>query len=444
MRNRYLFVLFSLLAVLAACGGDSDTPKTNNTPQASPSVVTPPATLLPTSVPALTVSTNDPDSWAAGLTEPVAGLMRLPNIEGARGRLAFSQGTDLYLAAFDNQRAQQVATLINPYSLSSSPDGRHLLYLTTLTYQDPPNAFQLLDTTTLATTTLLSVSTPYARVLGWSTDGQWVAIVAPQQLTLVELTTHNTIDLLVPNNRTPRLAPYPPAAWLTDNRLLYTVPRSPDQLSLVAYDPTTQTATPLDLSLSSETPLDFGALGPQLAAQGLSLAPTANLASNGAYIQPPQAVGDFAPNACDTWAIRQGTQALYQVQDAAFISQLNPLPDDKGYLFLAWRLPMCSADSHMQIWLLWQQPNGTIRLISERILPETTRDLGLLLTQQSQRYTLIPNGRYVIWIAGSAWSQHASLEITDLYTGQHGILMQVAAPSPVNLFTNIVWIPTDG
>lgn len=445
MNMRTMLALLMVLVALAACGGN-DQPQEPNQPSPQPqgTADTTNATPQPTSVPALTVSTNDPASWVAGLAEPLAGVYQLPLIEDANGRLAYTQDTRLFLVGFDKQRAQQVAEMVNPYSLNLSPTGQHLAYLTTLAYQDPPNVIQVMDVTTLEVTTLLAVNTPYARVLGWSPDGAWIAVVAPEQLTVVDITTQTVLELQVPSNNAPRLAPYPLAAWLTDNRLLYTQAATPEQLALMVYDPATQTSTTLEMTLNTATPIYWGALAPQLAEAGLTLVTTPDLASNGAYIQQPPAMWSLTPAACDTWStIKDGT-AQYQVNDMAYLSHLSALPDDQGLLFLAWRYPQCSAGSQMQLWLLWQQANGSLRLISDTILPESTRDLGLLITQQSQRYTLTPDGRYVIYVAGSAWSKHASLEMTDLHTGQHAILMQVAAPSPVNLFTNVVWIPTDG
>lgn len=445
MNMRYTLALLVLLIALAACGGD-DQPEEPNQPSPQPqtTVAASTPTPQPTAIPALAISTNDPDSWVASIPEAIAGVYQLPLIEDATGQLAYTQDTRLFLVSFDNQRAQQVAEMVNPYSLSLSPTGQQLAYLTTLAYQDPPNMIQVMDMTTLTTTNLLAVNTPYARILGWSPDGTWVAVMAPEQLTLIDITTQSVIELQVPSSNAPRLAPYPVAAWLTDNRLLYTQAATPDQLALLAYDPATQTSTPLEITLNASTPIYWGAIAPQLAEAGLTLVTTPNLASNGAYIQQPPAMWSLAPTACDTWSIVESGTTHYQVTDMAYLSHLSALPDDLGLLFLAWHYPRCSASSQMQVWLLWQPANGSVRLISDTILPESTRDLGLLITQQSQRYTLTPDGRYAIYVAGSAWSKHASIEMTDLHTGQHAILMQVAAPSPVNLFTNVVWIPTDG
>ncbi|MFZ4660470.1 MAG: TolB family protein, partial [Caldilineaceae bacterium] len=180
---------------------------------------------------------------------------------------AAADGVPLYLFDTITQQATLLAdtALLNPHYHSWSPDGSALAYTAGGYWSAQVNKWlKLWDSKTSQITTVVSVTQQTPGIVAWSPRGDWIAYAAvPANETNAELADWGSFDnpaiagrriyLLNPDTgETQRLnnadALQDAPIWSEDGATLYYVQRDGAEVVLMAADPATSQATPIEAS----------------------------------------------------------------------------------------------------------------------------------------------------------------------------------------------------
>ncbi len=405
-------------------------------------------------------SVEDSDSWLAGLPPPSAGALRLPIIENATGSLVFMQGNALYAAHFDGEPAMLLDTYVNHYSLHLAPDRHTLSYVAALAGDDDNEselALKLVDLYSLEERTLMTVTGSTSRVLSWSPAGEHMLIVGPGNggLSIVDV-DGSTVETLVPaQNTSQTMVPDPEGTWLDDGRVLFLAPvegGSSSQQAMV-YDPATQEATPVNVSLD-ENSRDLLAIEENLRGQNLNFPPTYRHLNrtvplpnslDRVTIDLPSTIWNFQTQACDSWVIRHiqqgGTiQSDLYTSETTYLADLTLLPDE-SMLFLEWQLPNCSLPPHLPITLNTTPVPFPFSPLPSSLSPPFSCNYVSFLSPSPPLSYLTPYVLYLVWLSGYIGETKTGIAITDLDTGQSAAFIETIARSEASSFLNLFWIP---
>lgn len=460
MPSYRLFAIFFVCAMLmlAACGGDSDTDNEQDTPQErteSPTGTPAPPTPdpnLPTPLPTYVLPTPEPPdetSWLNNLTPAVTGIFQLPVIENADGRLLLMRGTALFIAGFNGQEAQLLDDSVNPYTLHLSLDSRTLAYVSNV---NGLPSIVLMDMASLQVRPLIAVQSSTARVVGWSPDGDWILVSGPGtgELSLFAQDGPASHSIVPPQSTATRFMPDPVAVWLDDSRLLYIDPQALDSESAspMIFDPATGEHTPTNIPLHPAARQDIYPLVEALTEADMQVIGTDTQLFRATRQQPdgqqvwidwPSAVWNFQPQACDFWQLLRDGEPAYTAANVGYLSDITAVSDGT-ILFVEWALPGCSLGSYPRVSLKQLKPGEAVRILSEDVLSVANRDLATLPYFHTYKFTLTPDGRYVIWATGNVWTERTTIQIADLLTGQQATLLQSGALSESSLFQNVLWV----
>jgi hypothetical protein len=386
----------------------------------------------------------------------------LPELDGS---LVFTRGTSIYHADFDGQSAEILVSGISAATVDLSPDGDYVAYtspgirrLKMLYHNLASN--DLIELASVSGT-LRQVA---GHITGWSPDGQWVIVndvIGPKYhvISIDGTMTHELGDVVYP-------------MWLEDNRvLLIVVDRTlinaafsfEPQLVIGAsiFDPTTEETTELDLDMEAVAyPLDYNGISVTIQSEGLRLAQTTDAIGYSVVlpnedvrlsVQIPEANLSFKPEQCNVWTIDKLTdegdiETVYTASEIMWITDLTVLPDE-SVLFLEWSSEGCSVDGMRLVLKRWM-PTGDVIQVVEGIsrIEDGRNNLNLLIFNQGHRYTVSPDGQYVVWPSGDIDHRPAHLNLTAIDTGETLTLLEANSGGSANnfmdndMFRSVFWV----
>jgi hypothetical protein len=227
------------------------------------------------------------------------------------------------------------------------------------------------------------------------------------------------------------------------------------------FDPATQESTDLELDMAAVAfPLDYNGIAASIQAEGLQLAPIADavgysviLPDDGSRlsVQIPEANLSFKPEQCNVWTIDKLTdngdiETVYTASEIMWITDLTVLPDE-SVLFLEWSSEGCSVDG-MRLALKRLMPSGDVVQVVEGIsrIEDGRNNLNLLIFNQGHRFTVSPDGQYVVWPSGDIDHNPAQLNLTDIDTGETLVLLEALSGGGANafmdndMFRSVFWV----
>lgn len=457
-----LIVVFAM--VISACGGD-DEPKASGSSSNESNSESSSNQGDSTSSDALVNSEFDSDSDFASVALPEMNELALPSLPDLSGSLVFTRGRSLYRGAFNGESAEIVVSDISAATVDVSPDGQYVAY-TSPGIRRLKMLFQQLDTSEI--TELSPVSGNFRQVAGhitgWSPDEEWVIVndvIGPRYFVVsIDGATSVELDNTV----------YP--MWLEDNRvLLIEVDRTlldaaqsfQPQLVVGAsvFDPTTQETAELDLDMEAVAfPLDYNGISVTIQSEGLRLAPSSDVVGYSVVlpdegsrlsVQLPEANRGFTPEQCNVWTIDKLTEdgtieTVYTADEVMWLTDLTVLSDE-SVLFLEWSSVDCTPDG-MQLALKRLMLDGDVVQVVEGIsrIEDGRNNLNLLVFNQAHRYTVSPDGQYVVWPGGDIDNRPAGLNLTDINTGETMTLLQANSGTDANafmdndMFRSVFWV----
>lgn len=473
--KKFLFcILFLCVLILVACKRDPETAQISN----------PGAKVTSTPAP-LAVSMLEESDFV-----PEAGSLILPNLSDMRGRVAFVYEDTLYLGAFDGTAARLLAENVLPQSVSASPSGTTLVYLTR---SDNHYNFVFYDVQRDEFHELSEGWTAQASVMSWSTRGDWMVLGRRgERMLAVRADGEMSIRLLTSIGTH--------VAWLSHGKLLaagrdrdnsFNVRVTLNDLNRGSTEEpefTQFTRQSLLLNIAGVTTLTLVNTTLEQANLPYEVAafvdPEQNIIfldnfATGVMIMSPNLQPDvFASdtqqfsNPCSTWTIVQKgfrqailPQVYYNARNTALLSDLVVLPDDsvlvqRWYVddcfnppgeFCPWSLEetavvpsyceesMIEAGLNVDL-LRVDGRSGTAEVMVSNMTPSVTPSVLDWATwpqgfSRPNDYAVSPDARYVIWLGGD--KAQSQIMITDMARAQTSPLLLGVAEQR---FQTVLWL----
>lgn len=334
---------------------------------------------------------------------------------------------------------------VHPESFTPSPDYSRIVYGIRETQDDilitKLGLYNLVDKSNLLIDLPENNTYMPPFVLGWSESNEWVTLsFSPSNevvLVLNTLTgTYRLLDWYNQNERPRTLTTY----WLSNNTILiHSVASVINQstgldtgvlsTNTYVFDPINNSKVVIELDTNTTrrlgftgTPTYLKTLDQELQSQGLSLAtPQTSLQDNIAYypnltgaavIETPEQNTDLQIPACDSWSVihrpvRESflPQELFNVQDAAILSDIRLLPDE-SLVVAQWNSPTCDefTSDLLTIDLVYIESNqATTHVIASNIAYSSIRNIYSLVydpfySQRTNLYAISSDGQYIAWL----------------------------------------------
>ena len=472
--KRIVFLLLISMFILAACGGGDDDESDGGLEGVSSENT--PTTVNEDSEDAESTGDSDTsDNLVANIPAIEANIFEMPTIDGLEGRLLFVQGNTkapnprdgdagrLFLANFDGSQPQMLATRVYTTSLTLLPDQSKMFYVAI----DGRSWYAyLLDLATLESTQLMRLEGQFGGISGWSPDGRWLTVNNPPPVGSGQflMNTDGSFNYKVGNGG---------IIWTKDSQFIFMGIQSnsdfnapPVFTSIELIDPVTQERTPLDLPINLEDLLNipgnmffemledagYGVVSNYATASlnGASmLLPDETTYLNVQALTPNNATTN-SPVFCGQFELSEillgssETNTLYEVNNTVTITDIQL--HESGYFFQRWFLSNCEYGlDNLNIALEYVASDETAQVITSTLYPGTGVNPSFIRINNGFKYTVSPDGRYVIWIDGSFASITTTLKITDLETNETADLMTWTSSSANNFvifdaFTSVLWV----
>lgn len=415
-----LIICGLLLVFLAACGDDEPEPEIegssgNNSVNTSESS-----------------SGVEPSSDSGFEPAVTAILQELP------GAVVYVQGNNLALLPFgDDIEPIQLADEVDSDTVSFSPDKRTVIYqsdgvLYAYGTNDvaPKNLGELRFTRTNA-------------VENWSPDGQWFFHRVAGTI-IYNLSGTKSYDLSILRlGNTYR--------WTNDSQLIIIDDngRAEENFayqSVTQFDLESGESETIDVDLeavnSGETTLDAAMLE-----LSYDFAPLPfSLSDNTPRIQVPMEVHNASSQTCLKWTASDGslidenTSIIYESQDTYMLSELRVLSDDE-WLFLKWTIDNCGVGNPDVNLIRYQISTNQEEVLAEDVFSDfapARLDIGRIFGDNgnNHRYTISPDGQFILWIGGGIESGTSSLNLINLLNGSNTVILEVEAEGQTSNFAN--------
>ena len=458
--KRYWFLTIIMLMILSACGGDAK--ELDDSAGGLEGVASSSTDETSAKANKNTTSTDTQVySMIESIPNPTDQDFTMPHLDGLEGQLLFVQGnTDnqspnlgpggrMYLASFDGGTPVQLAERVSEPSVMVSPDGTMVGYAAVEGFSW---YMYVMDLTTQEPIQLQKLANRFGFIEDWSPNMEWVLFRNNGNRLVVRV---NGTDLQDLGNAF--------ALWTTDNQLLVInvdqffgdaqQERTVEQAYLL--DPVTQNQTDLGLTDMLLTLANFqlNSLEPILAENNVELMPTSH-GGAGVFGFPIVLMPDgdtqiwvegtqFTNNieVCYSWALQSAAlsdssepREIYRAEDTLGLTDFTQTADG-GLIFQRWYLDEChSQPEALRGEIVNITPDGQSEIITDEIYPGIST--AFLRASTGKKYTLSPDGRYMIWVGGSLESTASGIYLTDLASKQTAELMTWKA-SDVNRF--LIW-----
>ncbi len=478
--KRYFFMLVILAVILVACGNNNDdngglesVDDTGNTPRSSANQ----GSSASENVDSQTNLSIENNGLLSNIPPAELNVFEMPPVSDMSGEILFVQGNTrtsgynegdagrIFYASFEGGEPEVVATRVFTTSVIMSPDKQKLAFIRANGIRWYLN---ILDIQTHEVTELIRLRSQFGNITGWSPDGEWLIVNVPVPVgtgqILVKLDGSESVEL---GSGVP--------FWTTDNRIvlmslqIFQGTFDPPQVQDVQiYDPATDEWSPISINFDPTSLNIFGGIDlvSELNNQSIELAP--NFAAFSQYgfgamlfperddilmvqgTTPSESLSNVPPH-CGNWEMAmyapngEQTSLFYEVTDTAYISDINYV--DGYFYYQRWYFNGCElANSALQVALERQTIDGEVELITDQLYPGEDINLTFMRVNNGTKYSISPDGRYVLWIEGSYDERLTGLRLTDLETGETAELMTWQSDNPnaflsFEAFTSVFWTP---
>lgn len=363
-------------------------------------------------------------SQASAVDSPTATPDARPALpEGMDGMLALVQGSTLYLQSPYDSSATLVASEIDRERIILSPDSHRLLY-NTLASEDFTTSLYQLDIAQATGTHLADFElTRGVSISQWSPDGEWIIVNnAGRGPVLMKLdASQQRFELNIQRSSTFWWLSNGRIAWVEEN--VGAINTGVHYNSVGIFDPATNETKLLEI--------DFDALPAEPEAQADNLAQfRAWVEQEGGEIVESsnqtryfvQSQQDSGPLACRRWDVLRntanGVEIVLDREDVYALSEVSPLTP-QTFMFLEWKHDNCrlgTATVSLMQYTVGQEP----QLLTSAVYPDFSPGLNSnSLGGQPIRYSVSPDGLYVVWIGGGIEAGYSTLNLYDLQAGEN-------------------------
>lgn len=407
----------------------------------------------PTPAPKLEYAVEDPNNFDL----PVDSMVRrneaiLAERPDFIGRIVFVRENKLYKFTSDVVEPELIATDIDPDTIFRSPDKRNILFATS----DYANrAIYRTNWRSKKHVKLLDLQHSNWRPYYWSPDGEWVVVLVGFQ-NLILLKLDGTVQHNIGSSSTDVL-------WLSDGNILIfdrnpavaanTINDEPRFTEAAIVNAFTGERTLLEIDLD-QLSRDWGLMIRALNRLGLSIVdvPWQAFASTRYRAVPSKTASELSGTSpyCQPWQISPVVTtsiSLFEANDVYRLTDLRDLPDG-SLMYLEWTMPSCTITT----------PNvALVQLQFERDGTATTRILiehlfgGVGIGQvssydqeDSALYSLLPDGKTMLWIGGDYAEYETSLNLLNVETGENSILFHdvfgALRSTSLPFITSVFWV----
>jgi hypothetical protein len=288
------------------------------------------------------------------------------------------------------------------------------------------------------------------RIASWSPNREWF-LWQVAGTTLYNLNGADPIDLSM-------LRIGNQYQWTTDNQLII-IDDNGRQGDNFAYRQVNQVnletgvPEPIEIDLeavnSNAIPIEDAII-----AAGYDLVPMFGLAYP--LIQTPSEIFNSPSIICNTWTIADGNmfengEIIYRSEPVYMLTQLNAISENE-LLFLKWTVEDCGLGDPAATLVRYHIDTNQEEILSTTIIADRppSRNSPLFSNEGNDpRYTVSPDGQFIMWLGGSIDSGSTSINLTNLVNGSNTVVLEFESNGNVSNFVNnlliseVYWLDTD-